>query len=445
VTPASPDAGLPPEAPRTDPGDALSVADVPQLRDTGYTLPRSALPAARIDAVDFLRGIAMVVMMLDHVRDYVHWSMFEFDPLDLSRTTAPLFLSRWVTHFCAPVFVFLAGTSIYLQRMRGKSDEQLSSFLLSRGLWLIVLELTVIRMSIFYSTDVRFLGLIQVIFAIGFGMIVMAAFVRLPVRAVAGIGITILLLHNGLDGVQAPDWQGPPLPPPNAGEGLFIFFHQRGMIAPFGFPGPVAYVLYPVLAWLGVMAAGYGFGAVYEWPPERRRSFLIRLGLGLSAAFLVLRALNGYGDPSPWEMQPGGIGRTILSFIDTSKYPPSLAFLLMTLGPAIALLGWIEHRPALMQRMPLSAFTTFGRVPLFFYVLQWNVAHIAAIVLALVAGQPIWMYFVTPLEWRSAGPRGFDLWVVLLVWLGGVAVLYPVCRRFAAFKAKSGAWWLQYL
>jgi uncharacterized membrane protein len=420
----------------------LSVDDVPQLRDTDFSLPKSEMPRTRIDSVDLVRGIVLVLMLLDHTADFMHTGRFLYDPADLSRATAPIFLTRWITHFCAPVFVFLAGTSVYLQRIRGKSPKVLSSFLWKRGLWLILLELTVIRFSVFYSLDYRFLGFLQVIFAIGVGMIVLAALLRLPTMVMGAAGVAILALHNGLDGIRGVTWNGPPAPPPSFADGLWHVLHQQGLIAPFGFPGPVLFVLYPVLAWIGVILTGYAFGRVYEWDVERRRKWMIRFGLGLTAAFVLLRATNLYGDPSEWSAQKNA-AFTILSFVNTTKYPPSLLFLLMTLGPAIALLGWLEGKR--IGRIG-NVFVVFGRVPLFFYLLQWQVAHLAGIAIIAATGDSVRRLVASPIDWASIpAPRGVDLWVVYVVWIGGVLLLYPLCKWFAGVKARRRDWWLSYL
>lgn len=426
----------------TVPARPLSVDEVPQLRDTGFALPTSEMPRTRIDSVDLVRGIVMVLMLLDHTADFMQTGRFLYDPADLSRATAGIFLTRWITHFCAPVFVFLAGTSVYLQRIRGKSPKVLSSFLWKRGLWLILLELTVIRTSVFYSLDYRFLGFLQVIFATGVGMIVLAVLLRLPTTVIGAAGVAVLGLHNALDGIKGVNWNGPPAPPPSFADGLWHVLHQQGLIAPFGFPGPVVFVLYPVLAWIGVILTGYAFGRVYEWDVERRRKWMIRFGLGLIAAFIVLRATNLYGDPNRWSAQKNAVF-TILSFVNTTKYPPSLLFVLMTLGPAIALLGWLEGKR--LGRIG-NFFVVFGRVPLFFYVLQWQVAHLAGIAILAANGDSVRRLVASPIDWASiTPPRGVDLWVVYVAWIAGVLLLYPACTWFAGVKARRKDWWLSYL
>src|SRR6266436_8969825 len=221
---------------------------------------------SRIDSIDLLRGIVMVVMMLDHTRDFVHSGGLTFDPTDLTRTTVALFFTRWITHYCAPIFVFLAGTGAYLQFARGKSKRELSKFLISRGLWLIVLELTVVRFGVFFSLDYRFFGFLQVIWVLGVSMIVLAALIHLPLRVVAGFGVAMIALHNLLDRFHVQGWRGPGTAVPSYSAKLFIILHQSNEPFPiFGWPSPVVFVLYPLIPWIAVMAAGYAFGVIYQW------------------------------------------------------------------------------------------------------------------------------------------------------------------------------------
>ena len=417
-----------------------SVAAHAHPRSTGPDDPSAAAPPrARVDAVDLLRGVVMVIMLLDHTRGFVHRDAPFFDPANLDRTTPALFLTRWITHFCAPVFVFLAGTGAYLQLSRGKTRAELSRFLWTRGLWLMVLELTVVRCAMAFDFDyARSLGSLQVIWAIGVSMIVLAALVRLPLRAVAAVGVGIVALHNLTDGVVVRGWRGPGSEAPGALEALWMMLHQPGFIAVAGFP---VLVLYPVLAWIGVMAAGYAFGAVYDQAPERRRRLLVRLGVGMIAAFVVLRAAGVYGDPSAWSARKDGVF-TVLSFLNTTKYPPSLHFLLMTLGPAVLALAWLESA----GRGPVArALVTYGRVPLFFYVLQWIVAHLFAIAFSLMAGKSVAHLFAFPGTFRTPDGVGFGLGVTYLAWVLGIAVTYPLCRWFAGVKRRRTEWWWSYL
>jgi uncharacterized membrane protein len=408
----------------------------------------------RIDTVDLLRGIVMVIMMLDHTRDFVHSGSFTFDPLDLAQTTPALFFTRWITHFCAPVFVFLAGTGAYLQLARGKSKRDLSKFLVSRGLWLIFLELTVVRFGVFFSADYRFLGFLQVIWVIGVSMIVLAVLIYLPLKVTAGFGLAMIALHNLLDRFQATPWRGPDTPVPSFGAKLWMLLHQPFTVFPVvGFPSPIVAVIYNLIPWVGVMAAGYAFGSVYQKDTKSRRRWLLWMGIITTFLFVLVRAIDVYGDQAHWHKQKNALF-TVLSFLNTTKYPPSLQFLLMTLGPAILLLwcfevmgdtGWAG---SLWSRFK-SVFVTFGRVPLFFYLLQWYVSHSMAVALGWIAGQPVGYQFLSPIDRFAPGniPAGigFRLWVVYSCWIAGVLLLYPLCKWFAALKARRRDWWLSYV
>jgi uncharacterized membrane protein len=394
----------------------------------------------RINAVDLLRGVVMVFMLLDHTRDFVHSDALNFDPSDPTRTNVLLFFTRWVTHFCAPVFVFLAGTGAFLQGARGKSKAELSKFLLTRGLWLILLEFTVIRVIVWFNVDFHFALMLQVIWVIGVSMIVLAALIRLPLRAVAAISITMITLHHALDLIRVT-----PPSPGAAGPGFWGFIwmvlHQPGVV--FFTPNIHGLVLYPLIPWIGVLAAGYCLGAVYQWEPERRRRFLLKLGGGMLIGFVLLRAINLYGDPSRWSVQKNAV-YTLLSFLNVSKYPPSLLFLLMTLGAGIFALPWFERRE---QGWLSRVFITFGRVPFFFYIGQWIVAHGLAVLACYLAGQPLGWQFVGLLGRPSPNPGnlGFSLWVVYAFWFLGLLLLYPLCRWFAEVKRRRKDWWLSYL
>jgi uncharacterized membrane protein len=401
----------------------------------------------RIDSIDLLRGIVMVVMMLDHTRDFVHSGALYFDPSDLTKTTTALFLTRWVTHYCAPVFVFLAGTGAYLQLARGKSKRELAKFLATRGLWLIVLEFTVVRFGATFNLDYRFLAMMQVIWVIGLSMIVMAALIQLPTRVVGGFGIAMIALHNLLDQFQVTSWQGPGSAVPGVGAKLWMILHQPFSVFPVdGFPSPIVVVIYPLIPWVGVMALGYAFGTLYQMDARKRRRLLIIMGAIATVLFVVLRAINMYGDPSHWSRQKSALF-TILSFVNTTKYPPSLLYLLMTLGPALVMLAWFEANQSSAGGLR-NALVTFGRVPLFFYLLQWPTAHLIAVVAGLIAGQPVAWQFESPIDKFSHPPPtgvGFRLWVVYVCWIVGVLLLYPFCKWFAGVKARRRDWWLSYL
>ena len=386
----------------------------------------------------------MVIMMLDHTRDFVHNAAQQFDPTDLSRTNVALFFTRWITHFCAPVFVFLAGTGAYLQLSRGKSKAELSRFLVTRGIWLIVLEVTLVRLGVTFSFDVRMLAFLQVIWVIGVSMIVLGALIYLPVKVVGAFGLVMIALHNLLDGFRVASWRGPDSPVPGLGAKVWMLLHQAFEAFPIvGFPSPVVFVVYPLVPWIGVMAAGYAFGQLYELDAQRRRRLLLIIGGTATALFVVLRAFDVYGDPSEYSTQKNTLF-TFLSFLNTTKYPPSLLFLLMTLGPSILALAAFERGTG--RGWWREFFVTFGRVPLFFYLLQWPAAHTISLLLHLAFGKPTAWLFQTPIDWVGGTPgMGFNLAVVYLCWIGGVLLLYPLCKWFAGVKQRRKDWWLSYL
>jgi uncharacterized membrane protein len=396
----------------------------------------------RLQSVDLLRGLVMIVMVLDHVRDYVHKDGLFGDPTNLTTTTFALFMTRWVTHYCAPVFIFLAGVGAYLQRARGTTPRELSRFLWTRGVWLIVLEFTVIRITTWFNVDYTFLGVLQVIWTLGICMIVLAALIHLPLRVIAGFGIAMVLVHNAFDWVHVDGWKGPGSPVPGAWGVVWILLHQTTELLPV-FGGPVVFVIYPLVPWIGVMAAGYALGHVYTFEASRRQRWLLRIGVGLVVGFVLLRATNLYGDPSMWSTQRNTL-LTVLSFINVTKYPASLLFVMMTLGPALIALAWFER---LGRSSVTSAIARVGRVPLFFYLLQWPLAHSAGLIASAVAGRDTAHYFMNPtaLIGAPATNVGFDLPVVYLCWAAVIAVLIPLCLWYANVKQRHPSGWLRYL
>jgi uncharacterized membrane protein len=390
----------------------------------------------RVNSVDLLRGVVMALMLLDHMREFVHRDELNFLATDLGRTNVLLFFTRWITYFCAPVFVFLAGTGAYLQMARGKSRSELSKFLVKRGLWLILLELTLIRVVIWFNIDSHFALQLQVIWVIGVAMVALAGLIRLRAQLIAALGVAMIALHNLLDLIRVN-----PLPLTGFRTAVWMVLHQTGPI--FFTPAIYGLVLYPLIPWVGVLWAGYAFGAFYQLDLDRRRRILFGLGAALLVSFALLRGLNVYGDPSRWGMQKDAVF-TVLSFLNVSKYPPSLLFLLLTLGAAIIALPWFER----IEKGRLSRiFITFGRVPLFFYFGQWIIVHILATSAGYLAGQPIEWLFVSPLNRPSPNPGnlGFSLWVVYVFWFLGLLLLYPLCRWFAEVKRRRRDWWLSYL
>ena len=413
------------------------------------TDPLKSARSPRIDSVDLLRGLVMVIMLLDHTRDFVHHDSFFMDPTDITKTYPALFFTRWITHYCAPIFVFLAGAGTYFQVARGKSKADLSRFLVTRGLWLIFLEFTAVRLAASWELHYSFLGMMQVIWVFGWGMIVLAALIHLPTRIVAAFGLVMIATHNLLDGIKVTQWQGPGSPVPSVGAKLWDVFHQQAAFPIAGWPSPVILILYPLIPWLGVMAVGYAFGSVYDRPSDERRGWLFRWGSAITIGFVVIRAINSYGDPGHWAVQKT-VAMTVVSFLDVQKYPPSLLYLMMTLGPALLALGlWERYNDpgANISRTGLKgAFITFGRVPLFFYLLQWPTAHGAGFLLTYLAGKDTSQYF-RPFIGGAPPPAnaGFSLWVVYAAWIAGVLLLYPICKWYAGVKARRSDWWLSYL
>ena len=385
---------------------------------------------ARIESVDLLRGVIMILMALDHTRDYFGAPV---NPTDVATTTVALFFTRWVTHFCAPVFFLLTGTGAFLA-LRRRSIPGLSRFLLTRGLWLIFLELFVVRCLGWQFNFDYHLTVLTVLWALGWAMIVLSALVWLPASVVGIIGAAIIVLHNLFDSVQAASL-GPFAP-------LWTALHAPGVLWTDG--NHTLFAAYVLIPWVGVTAVGYSLGQVYRWEPERRRRLLGRMGVALIVAFIALRAANIYGDPSNWAHQRSGIF-TALSFINTTKYPPSLLYLLMTLGPALLFLRAVDDRLPRVLRPAL----VFGKVPMFYYVLHIVLIHLAAVAACLARyGSVHWMFESPSLDrYPITQPPGWPapLPVVWLVWVSVVVLLYPVCRWFAGVKRRRTDWWLSYL
>jgi uncharacterized membrane protein len=378
-----------------------------------------------------LRGGVVVLMALDHTRDF--FSNAVFNPLDLARTWPALFFTRWVTHICAPVFVLLAGMGAFLYQAQGRTKGEMARFLLGRGCLLIALEFTLVHFGWFFSFEYEFL-LAQVIWAIGWSMIALAGLVFLPVWAVGLFGTVMIAGHNLFDGAA---FGGA-----SALGRLWIVLHEGGSIG-LG-PGRELFVLYPLAPWIGVMAAGYALGPLLLRPTGERRRTLLWLGLAMALAFVALRWSNLYGDPRPWAAQPDTL-RTLMAFVNAEKYPPSLLFLLMTLGPALMLLAACD-RLAETGR-PVRPLLVFGRTPLFFYVAHLALIHLAAAAFSLARYGRAAGLFGTGWMFRSGlpGGYGYDLPVVYLVWVGVVVVLYPACRWFGEVKRQRSVWWLKYL
>ena len=386
----------------------------------------SGAPAPRLTSIDCLRGLAMVVMALDHVR--VFTSEARFAPVDLAHTTPALFFTRWATHFCAPTFFLLAGTGAFLSLGRGKTRAEVSRFFATRGLWLVVLELTVVALGWHFTPRLQ-PWTAGVIWALGWSMVLMAALAWLPIRVIGAMGVALIAFHNATDA----------LTPEAFGSFAWLW---RVLHVPDPQLGSVLRVDYPLVPWVGVMAVGYSLGALMRQPPERRRRVLVGTGLAALAAFLVLRFANGYGDPIPWSTQRTPL-ITALSFLRVRKYPPSLDFLLMTLGPILIALSGLER----VRGRVADFLITFGRVPLLFYVLHLYLAHAVAVVIAYAQGGTAAFLFANTGVATTHYPvwYGLGLAGVYAAWVMVVAALFPVCRAFAEVKARRRDWWLGYL
>ncbi len=395
------------------------------MPDSSLHPERRDNPRARLESIDVVRGVIMIIMAIDHTRDF--FGIPGQNPTDLANTTAALFLTRWITYFCAPVFFLLTGTGSYLS-LRRRSKRELSWFLLTRGLWLIFLELVVARCLAYqFNVDYR-VTMLLVLWALGWAMIALAALVYLPAPVVTAFGIVLIAGHNLFDGLRS-------------GSPLWSILHVPGFV--LNTPEHVVFVAYPLIPWIGVTAVGYGLGQVYSWDAGRRRAWLLLSGVALSLAFLVIRGLNVYGDPSRWTRQKSVLF-TALSFLSTTKYPPSLLFLLMTIGPALIFLGAVDRRTPGALRPAL----VIGKVPLFYYLLHFALIHLLAVITCAVRfGSAHWMFespdlahypFSPPPGWGSSLP------VVYLVWAFVVVAMYPLCRWFAALKARRSEAWLSY-
>jgi len=380
-----------------------------------------------VRGLDVLRGLVIVLMVIDHVRYFL--SSARFDPTDPAQTTAALFFTRWITHFCAPVFMLLAGAGAYLSLGRGRTKPEVSRFLLTRGLWLLLLEFTVARFGWQFNLDYGFSSAL-VFWALGWSMIALAALVWLPVPWVAALGVLMIAGHNLLDGVEPGDW--------GSLGWLWTILHQPGLLTVGS--GVQFFVLYPLIPWIGVMAAGYAFGQLATLPSSRRDRIYLVLGAALTVGFVLLRLGNWYGDPAAWTAQKTG-WRIALSFLNTTKYPASLLFLLMTLGPAIALLPALERVRGPLAEMLL----TIGRVPLFFWLLHVPLIHLVALAFSLARYGEIIPWLVRNPPTPLPEGYGYGLAVVYAVTFAVVAALYPLCRWYAGVKRRRRDPWLSYL
>jgi uncharacterized membrane protein len=407
------------------PASAPVEAQIVQLVTASHATPD------RLESVDLLRGVVMIIMALDHVRDFFSERIF-LDPTDLSTTTPGIFLTRWITHYCAPTFLFLAGAAAFLSGTRGKTTRELSWFLFSRGLWLAFLEVTINRFLWMSNFDIMHHGA-GVFWAIGWSMVLLSVLVYLPTWAVTTIGLALIVLHNSFDfwradQVHLPSW-------------LWVILHSPGEAT---VAGNVTFGTgYCLLPWMGVMAAGYGFGALLQLRPLERLQQIYPLGLAVTLGFIVFRAMNNYGDPRPWELQSTTLF-TFFSFLNCTKYPASLLYLMMTLGPAILFLG-VFDRPLGRLARPII---TFGRVPLFFYLMHILLIHAGVILCDYLrfGWSPQLGHGPWDVKREAVSPSyGLSLPMVYLVWVGLILVLYWPCRWYAGVKRRHPGGLLSYL
>lgn len=377
----------------------------------------SSRAPARVSSVDIVRGAVMVLMALDHVRDYV--TNQRFRPEDLSKASVALFATRWVTHFCAPAFSLLAGVGVGLYMSRGRSAAETSRFLVTRGIWLLFLELVVTPIGWQFGFHL-IPAFALVLWALAWSMIVLAALVHLPRWLVAAFSIVVIAGHNLLDRIPpSPVWQ---------------ILHIPGFVI----PGKL-FVAYPLIPWVAVMSLGYSLAEIYKWDAPRRRRFLLRTGALATAAFVAVRFVNGYGNPGPWSPMPT-IGLTVASFLNVLKYPPSLDFLLMTLGPVLIALALVEG----VRNRVTEWLSVYGRVPLFYYIVHIFVAHAVAVVLALVQGGELRRIPVVNDPGSIPSWYGVSLFGVYVAWALVVALMYIPCRWYSGLKARRNDWWLRY-
>ncbi len=392
----------------------------------------SSIKSKRIESIDILRGLVMVLMALDHTRDFFHYDAFFSNPTNLETTTPFIFFTRFITHYCAPVFIFLAGTSAFLYGNK-KSKSKLFKFLIIRGIWLIILSIVVNNFVWKFDITYSFI-ILQVIWAIGLCMILLSFAIYLPMRALLLIGIILVAGHNLLDGITAEGTSFISI--------VWYILHQQQ----FGIVGNRMFsIAYPIIPWFGLIILGYCFGRLYikDFNPKRRRMYLMYLGIGAIVLFFLVRGINVYGDLVPWTVQDTPT-KTVLSFFKVTKYPPSLSYLLITMGPALLFLCAIEN----IKNRITDFLLVFGRVPLFYYFLHIILIHILAIIGMLIFGGDWKNMILTSDVFMNAKllGYGYSLFTVYLVWILVIALLYFPCKKYMIYKANNkDKWWLSYL
>jgi len=388
----------------------------------------------RVTSIDFLRGLVILLMALDHVRMYFGYGTWYSEPTNLATTTPLLFFTRWITHFCAPVFVLLAGTSAYLYRTRKENSKEVSRFLFTRGLWLVFAELFIVNFAWTFDITYSF-RILQVIWAIGISMIALSVLVYLPNKLILGIGLILIFGHNTLDSIITNG--------NNFGAVVWYTLHQPTTVI-FGSGNMVNFV-YPVLPWIGLMAIGYTLGTLFhqEFNADKRRKWLMWIGIGLTALFFVLRGFNLYGEPKPWSVQDSSTF-SLISFLNTTKYPPSLHFLLMTIGLALIFLSLSER----MHHKFTTPIIVFGKVPFFFYIVHLYFIHTLAMIYLILNGHK-WNEYILSAEGIRSGALsrfGVGTEAVYVIWIIVIVALYPLCRWYQNVKQNNPSrWWLSYL
>jgi uncharacterized membrane protein len=406
-----------------------------------------ARAASRVASVDFVRGVAMVLMAIDHVRVY--------SGLPAGGPTFGIFFTRWITHLVAPTFVFLAGTAAYLHGRKLNNKTALSKFLVSRGLWLVFMELTILRLAWTFNLDFAHYMLAGVIWMLGWCMVLMAALAWLSLKFNAIAGVAIIAIHNLTNVFQEPIERYYANSEPNWF--LKLLYFGSGSAVHLGKNGPPLVVLYVIIPWIGLMMAGYAFGKIVEWPMEERRRFCLKLGVSLTLLFVLLRALDIYGDPRAWHVKPGADAQAsaqpkvtprpplpvLMRFLNTTKYPASLDFMLMTIGPMFLLLSFAEH----LRGRAAGIITTLGRVPMFYYLLHIPLIHAAACVVSLLRDGRLdhWLLENHPMGQSFPPPHVWSLGQLYLVYFICLFALYFPCKWYAGVRAHSRSHWLSYV
>jgi uncharacterized membrane protein len=379
------------------------------------------IDSKRIYSIDATRGLVMVIMALDHVRDFMHTTSMTQSPTDMKTTTVILFMTRWITHLCAPTFVFLSGLSAYIANKRSSGIPESRRFLITRGIWLVILELTIINFALWFDIHFR-LEILEVISAIGFSFIILGLILKLPSRVIGIAGLIIIFGHNLLQGVS--------LPSNSAVSFIFSFLFRPSLFQIT--PGMAIYTGYPVIPWLGIMLIGFACGELFDIPEEKRSKLLLRAGLSVLVLFVLIRFINIYGDPAPWAKQKSAVF-TFLSFINTTKYPPSLLFTLMILGITFLLLFITEK----VKNKFTGILSVYGKVPLFYFTIHLYIIHSLMLAMLFLQGfKGKDFIFGVFNNGRPKTGSGVNLAVIYLIWLGVVIILYPVCKWYGKYKSE---------